>query len=228
MTLEQRIRSDIEARIHSGEWRPGDRIPYEHQLVASYGCSRGTVSRALEELARTGLIERRRKAGSFVAHPLVHSAVLEVPDLPELIAARGETYRWELLERRRARVADILSDAGITAPALLVAGVHHCGDDSLSFERRLISLDAVPDAAAEDFTESPPGTWLLRHIPWTQARHRIRAIAANGRVVRRLKVPTGTACLEIQRWTWRSKIPVTHVTQIFPGDRYDLTAEFNP
>ncbi|WP_163571162.1 GntR family transcriptional regulator, partial [Klebsiella pneumoniae] len=37
MTLQERIRSDIEERIRSGELRPGDRIPFEHELVAHYG-----------------------------------------------------------------------------------------------------------------------------------------------------------------------------------------------
>ncbi|WP_163449962.1 GntR family transcriptional regulator, partial [Escherichia coli] len=80
MTLQERIRSDIEERIRSGELRPGDRIPFEHELVAHYGCARATVSKALERLAHAGLIERRRKVGSFVAHPQVHAAVLAVPD----------------------------------------------------------------------------------------------------------------------------------------------------
>ena len=228
MTLEQRIRSDIEARIHSGDWRPGDRIPFEHELVATYGCARGTVSKALEALARAGLIERRRKAGSFVAHPLVHSAVLDVPDLPQLIASRGETYRWDRIVRRAARPADVSSEVEITAPALFVEGVHHSGAQPFGFESRLISLDAVPEAANEEFAAMPPGTWLLQHTPWTQARHRIRAVAATGAIARRLAIRPGTACLEIQRWTWRSNTPVTHVTQIFPGDRYDIVAEFKP
>ena len=48
--IHARIRRDIEARIMSGEWAPGTRIPYEHQLMASYGCSRMTVNRALRTL----------------------------------------------------------------------------------------------------------------------------------------------------------------------------------
>ncbi len=82
MTIEARIRQAIEDRIRSGDWKPGHRIPFEHELVVTWGCSRATVSKALGGLARAGLIERRRKAGSFVAHPQVHSAVLEVPTSP--------------------------------------------------------------------------------------------------------------------------------------------------
>lgn len=225
MTVEERIRSDIEARIHSGAWRPGDRIPFEHELVASYGCARATVSKALTALARSGLIERRRKAGSFVAHPQVHSAVLEVPDLAEIVAARGEAYRWTQTLRRPA---DDNGGTDIPLPALLVEGVHCGGGEPFALERRLISLDAVPDAAEADFTAQAPGSWLLHHVPWTAAKHRIRAVEASRSEATALAVRPRTACLELQRTTWRSGQAVTFVRQLFRGDRYDLVAEFNP
>jgi GntR family histidine utilization transcriptional repressor len=224
VTLDQRIRGDIETRIRSGEWRPGDRIPFEHELVATYQCARGTVSKALEGLARAGLIERRRKAGSFVAHPPVHSAVLDVPDLPQLIAARDENYRWELLKREL--ITRSMDD--FTAPALRVEGTHLSNDAPFCFETRLISLVTLPEASEADFADMPPGTWLSRHIPWTQARHRIKAVGASSIVARRLQVKAGTPCLEVQRRTWRMDEPVTAVTQVFPGDRFDLNAEFQP
>ena len=61
------IRRDIQNRIASGELRPGDAIPSEHELKELYGCSRMTVSKALSALASEGLIQRRRRAGSRVA-----------------------------------------------------------------------------------------------------------------------------------------------------------------
>ncbi|MCF5941665.1 GntR family transcriptional regulator, partial [Xanthomonas perforans] len=70
-TLHQRIRQDLEQRIHSGDWPPGHRVPPEHELMAQYGCSRMTVNKVLGLLADAGMIERRRRTGSFVArqHP---------------------------------------------------------------------------------------------------------------------------------------------------------------
>ena len=225
MTVEERIRSDIEARIHAGVWRPGDRIPFEHELVASYGCARATVSKALTTLARSGLIERRRKAGSFVAHPQVHSAVLEVPDLAEIVAARGEAYRWSLT---LCRPAGDNGGTDIPLPALLVEGMHCGGGEPFALERRLISLGAVPNAAETNFAEQAPGSWLLHHVPWTTARHRIRAVEADRAEAGALAVRPRAACLELERTTWRAGQPVTHVRQLFRGDRFDLFAEFNP
>lgn len=225
MTVEQRIRADIETRIHSGEWRPGDRIPYEHQLVSTYGCSRATVSKALTTLARAGLIDRRRKAGSFVARPQAHSAVLEVPDLAQIIAARGETYGWERRLQRQAAASD--SDR-IPLPALLIEGLHSGGGEPFALERRLISLTSVPQAVDADFSLEAPGAWLLDHIPWTAARHQIRAVSASRSQASALAIRTGAACLELERETWRSGQPVTHVHQLFRGDRFHLVAEFQP
>lgn len=227
LSLQRRISNDIEARIHSGALRPGDRIPFEHELVVLYGCSRATVSKALEALARGGLIERRRKAGSFVAHPHVQSAVLDVTDLQKLIVGRGETYRWDLGLRRAAEAAE-LAESELSVPALRVDGIHLANGDPFGMETRFISLAAVPEAGEEDFADVAPGSWLLEHMPWTRARHFIRAVEATSEQAALLAIRPGAACLEIERSTWRLDQAVTHVRQLFPGNRHDLVAEFKP
>jgi GntR family transcriptional regulator, histidine utilization repressor len=75
-SLGARIRHDIEQHILTGNWPPGYRIPFEHELMAEYDCARMTVSKALVALAESGMIERRRRAGSFVRRPQNQSAVL--------------------------------------------------------------------------------------------------------------------------------------------------------
>ena len=226
MTLEQRIRSDIEARIASGEWRPGHRIPFEHELVAHYGCARATVGKALAGLARAGLIERRRKAGSFVAHRHAESAVLDIPNIAAVVEARGGGYRFELLRSRRIDGRGALFAKG--EALLAIDGLHHAADGPFAHEARLISLASAPEAAAVDFSAEPPGAWLLGHVPWSEAQHRICAVAAQGETARLLDLRAGTPCLQVERITWRGGKPVTRVRQTFPGDRYDLVARFTP
>jgi GntR family histidine utilization transcriptional repressor len=223
MNPARRIRDEITASIQSGEWRPGDRVPTEQELAARYGCARATVSKALSELAASGLVERRRKAGTFVAHPPVHSAVMTVPDLAELIAARGEVYRWELISITTADAGEELC----SGPALCIEGVHMAAGEAFALERRFIALGEVPAAAEADFAKVAPGTWLLGHIPWTQARHVIRAVSPTRKEAAGLGIGTGAACLDLDRTTWRAGRVVTHVRQLFRGDRFDLVAEFN-
>jgi len=227
VTIEARIRGDIEARIRSGEWPPGTRIPFEHQLVVEYGCARATVNKALSRLAREGLIERRRRAGSFVAHPRIHSAIIGVPDIGALIAARGEAYRWQLASRNSS-FAPQEAETRSRGRWMALEGVHHSGPLPFGVEARWINVGTVPKAENADFSVEAPGTWLLGHVPWTDARHRISAAAASAMVARVLRIREGDPCLQIERWTWRSGVPVTFVRQIFPGDRYDLVEDFTP
>lgn len=227
MTIEGRIRADIEGRIRSGEWAPGHRIPFEYDLVARYGCARATVSKALAALARAGLIERRRKAGSFVARPHAEAAVLAIPDIEAAVAARGGGYRFELQRVAEERAGEGSIFAAGT-PVLRVVGVHHAADGPFAHEDRRISLTAVPAARDADFGDRAPGGWLLDHVPWSEARHRISAVGAAGTLARALGVARGAPSLAIDRTTWREGVPVTEVRQTFRGDRYDLVARFTP
>jgi GntR family histidine utilization transcriptional repressor len=228
-SLDRQIRSDIEARIRAGEWPPGHRLPTEQDLVAQYNCARMTVSKAMSVLADAGLIVRNKKAGSFVARPHVQTAVLEIPDIGAVIAARGEPYEYQLIWRAVRAPDEDESEQALAAGCRLLAlkGLHMAGGAPFALEDRLISLATVPEAEAVDFSDQAPGSWLLGHVPWTQARHRISAVNAAD-AARALEVARGTACLRVERWTFRLGEGVTFVRQTFPGDRYDLVAEFAP
>lgn len=66
MPLYKQIINDILAQILSGELRPGDRVPSEHELSDSYRVSSITSKNALAELADKGYITRIKGKGSFV------------------------------------------------------------------------------------------------------------------------------------------------------------------
>ncbi len=230
-SLHRRIIADIEARILSGEWSPGWRIPFEHELTAQYGCSRMTVSKALTQLAGAGLIERRRKAGTFVIRPHSQSAVLEIPDVKAEVAALGLPYRFAIVARskRRATHADRARFA-VEAGAWILAMTcrHDAAQRPFCLEDRLINLSAAPDAADESFAELSPGAWLVRRVPWTRAEHRISAAAARGAIATALDVAEGTPCLIVERRTWSGESPVTQVRMTYPGEAHELVARFTP
>jgi GntR family transcriptional regulator, histidine utilization repressor len=230
-SLHRRIRADIERRILSGEWRPGDRIPFEHELIEQYGCARMTVNKAIASLAEAGLIVRRRRAGSFVAQPHLQSAVLEIPDIQAEITARGDQYGLQLLVRRRRKPVGSRPEEKTLAgrgELLALRCLHLANGRPFALEDRLISLASVPEAQHIDFAAESPGKWLLSHVPWTQAEHRISAVNADRDIAQTLDIEPSTACLALERRTWRASEHITHVRQIFPGTHYDLIARFAP
>jgi GntR family histidine utilization transcriptional repressor len=226
-SLNERIRQDIETRIMSGTWEAGHRIPPEHELMVDYACSRMTVSKAISALVERGLIERRKRAGSFVAAPAVHRAALDIPDIAAEIQGQGHEHRFELLgrEEREASPDDRAELAMKSGAVLALACLHRADDRPFAVEERLINLNMVPAARAVDFARESPGRWLLGHVPWTDAKHRITAIAASGALAERLALPEGAPCLSIERWTWRTAERITYVRQTYPSD-HALTARF--
>jgi GntR family transcriptional regulator, histidine utilization repressor len=228
LSLHTRIRGDIEARILSGEWPVGCRIPLEHELMAQYGCSRMTVNKAVSALAAEGLIIRNRRAGSFVARPHMHSAVMQIPDIRHEVEARGGIYAYKCLKAEKCKphckhFGGLESEPG---RSLYIRSVHLSDGEPLMLEERHIYLKAVPAAAMVDFQATPPGPWLLEHVPWTEAENRISAIAAGAAAAKALAVKAGSACLVVERRTWRGAETVTKVRQTFRGDAYHVMARF--
>jgi GntR family histidine utilization transcriptional repressor len=230
-SLHRRILADISDRIMSGEWTPGYRIPFEHELSAEYGCSRMTVNKALSQLAKAGLIERRRRSGSFVRRPQSQAAILEIHDIKAEVAALGLPYRYELVLRQKRKSApDDRRRLGFkdSVPVLELTCRHFAGVQPFCLENRLISLAAVPDAADQGFEDNAPGPWLIGRIPWSAAEHRISAAAADAETAVALDIGEGSACLVVERRTWSAGEPVTHVRFSYAAGSHALVARFTP
>lgn len=230
-SLHQRILSDITEKILSGAWPPGHRIPFEHALTEQYQCSRMTVNKALTELARAGLIERRRRSGSFVRRPQSQAAVLEIHDIATEVQALGLPYRYEQIEQRRRRGTPedrALIDADAGTRLLQLTCAHFAGQRPFCLEERLINLDAVPEADAADFSASAPGAWLIAKVPWSAAEHHIRATGADRLVAKALDIPKGAPCLVVERRTWSAGQAITHVRLTYAGESHALVARFAP
>lgn len=230
-TLHQRIFRDIESRILSGAWPPGHRIPAETALAETYGCSRMTANKALSELARLGLIERRRKSGSTVRAPVSQSAILEIHEIRAEVEGLDLAYDYRLLSRKRRLATGLDRDRlGLAdrRPVLDLACLHLAGGRPFCLEQRLINLCCAPGAQDEGFVETAPGAWLLTLVPWSAAEHTIRALAADAEMAEALGLSLGAPCLIVERRTFSTSATITHVRLIYPGDRHALTASFAP
>ena len=78
------------------------------------------------------------------------------------------------------------------------------------------------------FARTAPGSWLLGHVPWTEAEHRIAAANVTRATSAVLEIEPTAACLVLERQTWRGEDRITHVRLTFPGEAYDLVARFSP
>ena len=230
VSLHSRILGEMREAILSGAWPPGYRIPYEHELMTTYDCSRMTVNKVVTQLVDAGLVERRRRAGSFVRLPRSQAAVLEIHDIRTEVDALGLVYRYQL-DLRRVREASRADSSllSLEEPGRVIElrCRHFAAARVFCVERRLIALASVPDAERASFAAEAPGPWLVRTVPWTAAEHRISAKSADAEMAATGNVPAGVPCLVIERRTWRAERPVTFVRLTYPG-AHELVARFTP
>src|SRR6266850_861216 len=82
----RQVYRSLEREIRDGRWKEGDRLPSEADLVRQFGASRITVGRAVRDLQRAGLVERRAGSGTYVRTRRGTAALsfgLLIPDLGE-------------------------------------------------------------------------------------------------------------------------------------------------
>lgn len=213
------IRDELARRIAAKVWQPGAIIPAEEDLAREFGSARATVNRALQELARAGIVERKRKAGTRVALHPVREARFVIPLVRQEIEAEGRAYRYQLLSRQVEPAPDpVRQRLGLARPRrMLHLRCLHLGDDvPWQFEDRWINLAAAPGAGRESFDDIGPNEWLVHNAPFSRADFVFRAARATAEESRLLQVPDGEAVFVGERMTWLGAEPITMVRMVHP------------
>src|SRR5690349_6450653 len=115
--LSDRLAARLRAELKAGEWRPGERLPTEHQLAQAHGVSRTVVREAVHQLRSRGLLVSRQGSGVYVAEAPPAALELE-PPAPGSVEAVVQ-----IREERRALEAETAALAAARASALQVAAL---------------------------------------------------------------------------------------------------------
>jgi GntR family transcriptional regulator len=67
-SLRHSLASELRARIRSGEWRPGDKMPSEPELARRRTVSRSSMRAAITLLEEEGYVSRKHGSGTYVTH----------------------------------------------------------------------------------------------------------------------------------------------------------------
>jgi GntR family histidine utilization transcriptional repressor len=221
---------DVRERIHgsivAGDYAPGDRLPRDADFAARFNCARTTVQRAMQDLADSGVITRRRKGGTHVRPDRADRATFEIPIIRHEVERSGGRYGYRLLASARADPPDTVRAAFAvprTAPMLRVEAMHLRDERPYMMEDRWICLDTVPEAAAVDFSRESANEWLVRNRTYDRCRLRFSAMSGDARLAALLDADPGAALLVIARTTWIETQPITTVRAV-AGPGYALEA----
>ena len=213
----------IRERIQAGHWAPGSQIPSEIQLAIEFACSRGTVNRALRDLETSGVVARRKRAGTRVCSNPGGRTTLDIPLIRESVEESGNEYSFVLLEQTRTRPSSAIRGRMQTpdsAELLHLRTLHLSGHQPYIYEDRWINSDAVPAIDKADLTKISANEWLVRNAPLSGGDIFFTARAADAIAAEALQVPVGTALFFIERITWAQENAITFVSMAHaPGFR---------
>ncbi len=213
-------------RILNGASGFGAKLPTENELADLHGVSRVTVRRALGELARERLIERRRSSGTRVIYrPSPAPVTADISGVLANLADMGRRTAVKLMSfdyvPAEGTVAQIL---GVAPDQLLQRSVRVRSVDGVPFS---YLTTHVPESISVTFTKQELGSRPLLElleragVKVESARQRISAGLASPDVAKALDVRTGSPVLELVRVSFdQLGRGVEHLHALYRPDRY--------
>jgi len=226
--LYYQLENILREKILSGVFSAGARLPTESELIRQYGVGRITVRHALAALVKDGLIERRRRRGTFVTERKTKRATFEeesdlTGSLDEIIAAEaGRSFKVIEMNRVEAdpHEADLL---GLGAGEPLYRVKRLGLNDGVPCD---LTLDYLPAEIGEKLNseELSAGSLLQKletrfGLKLKSATQRITATLADVYLAKLLNVRVGSPMLSIERAVYSSDdLPVAFSQTLFGAD----------
>lgn len=208
------------------------RLPPEHALAARYQVSRHTVRAALEELRAAGLLERRRRRGTFVVSP----GVLEQPlrglySFTETAARSGRPERSIVLEAGRVRSADVAKRLGLDPRRALVRirRLRLVDEEPVVLSTAWYGRDIGDRLLRSDLTRGALYDALAQHagVRVTGGWERISAAQPTPEERRLLAMDRDEAVMRVERLATAASNPVEFRVSVMRGSRYQLVASWD-
>jgi len=226
--LYYQLENILREKIMSGAFAAGARLPTEAELIRLYGVGRITVRQALAALTKDGLIERKRRRGTFVTErktkrPPFDERIDLTGSLDEVIAAEAG-MKFKVIEMRRI-------DADPQEAELFGLGT---GEPLYRVKRlglredkpRNLTLDYLPAEIGEKLTLEELSAGSLLQMLETRfglklksATQRINAALADPYLAKLLDVRVGSPMLSIERLIYAgAAAPIEFSQTLFAAD----------
>lgn len=156
--LYLQVEATLKEMIEGSVYAAGEQIPSERELSEQLGVSRMTVRKAVENLTRHGLLERRSTTGTFVRQPKVYRRVGKdvAVGLTQQLAEEGSQAGSRLLKFEEIlaplKVAEKLN-LHVGEHVVMIERLRTTNGQPFCVETSYIPRDLVPDLTAEDLKQ---------------------------------------------------------------------------
>ena len=228
-----RIADELRARIKSGDFQAGARLPNQRQLARDFDVTLMTLRQALEVLERENLIARRHGLGTFVAAPSIDYDILQLRRFAGDLLAQGEPLSTRVLSNRFVRADRRVAAAlglGARARVLELERLRLVDGHPMSLQRSFVAAAVGEEILRADLTRTPLRQALEFKLGLiiSRARETVSAIRLGGREAAALGCPAGAPGFESERLSLgRDGQPIVFDRVFIPGDRFRITRELH-
>ena len=223
--LHSIVASRAEARIRSGEWAPGTRLPPERELCRVLDISRATLRQALAELEQRGLITRHQGRGTFVTRPPVAAEISGFFTVAAALRARGMQLATRVLAVEIEDASrQLAQDLGCLPgdPLLRLDRLRLVESEPLMVDSTWLPLARFPRLEAHDFAGRSLYDILREDYgcELESALESFEPVVTTPREAHLLGVPRHAPALLLRRVAFDSSgVPVEMSNSLLRGDR---------
>jgi GntR family transcriptional regulator len=228
ISLYYQLKEKLLKKIQTEEWKPGQKIPSESELCAAYGLSRITVRKAIEELVRSGHLERFQGRGTFITSTSFEQKLSKFYSFSE------ELKKWGKKEQ-----ADILSFEVVTPDeetreklgmeggrAFRLERLRSVDGTAYTVETSYIPHEVCPKISREDIDKNGlyksmrnSGVYPQRII------EKFRATAIQKSEAKKMGLKASSPAIHLERTTYDKSRIIEYCVSIVRGDFFTYTVE---
>uniref|UniRef100_UPI0040494424 GntR family transcriptional regulator n=1 Tax=Candidatus Planktophila sp. TaxID=2175601 RepID=UPI0040494424 len=211
--------------------RPGEVIPSEVEIAASFEVSRMTARQAVLNLMREGLVDRRRGAGTFIADNPLHRREGVLLSFTEDMKRRGLRPSSELISAKKeiATPSDLkMLNLKDPSTVIVIKRLRLADETPLALER-VVLTSKCQKVLDEDLISGSLHDALRKNgIQPTLASGWLKARLATTQEANRLDLPTKSPLLvETRVIEDQFGTPIEHTETAYAANRYVVDIKLN-
>ena len=196
--LYLQVRDAMIEKIRTGEWKGGSQLPNETTLSSEFSVSQGTIRKALDELVREQMVERRQGRGTTIRSQdaeMLAGRFYRLRGIPGFPITTRETKEIGLASEHECERLHLRPAHKV----IRILRVRAVGEKPILKELVVIAEKLIPELAGEP--EAPGFLYLYyfqkRGIVITRVNERITAVNADADEAKDLEVEVGHAILKL-------------------------------
>jgi len=221
-----RIRDWLRDAIERGDYRPGQRIPSEDELMKRFGVSRGTVRQAIYELVLEGWLYRVQGSGTYVSRPKYRQTLSRLTSFTEDMRSLGLTPSARLLACRHQPADRKIAEALKIAPGeevIYIERLRLANNEPMALNISIMPYKFVPNLEKENLETKSLYEILERQygLLLFRAEQTLEPTIADQKTAKLLSVPVGAPILLVEGIVYlKNGTPIEWVRILYRGDRY--------